>query len=159
HIVRVYDEAADWERGLRLMWMQYVAGTSLREVIRALSAHRPGQWGGRDLLEAVAAASRGPVLLDLAALRPLQPMEESNFAETPAWLGARLAEALAHAHELGIVHRDVKPANILISSSGRPLLADFNLAIVRAGSAAESIGGTLAYMAPEHREAFAGTAP
>jgi serine/threonine protein kinase len=45
-------------------------------------------------------------------------------------LGVKIADALADAHELGVLHRDVKPANILYSRFGEPALADFGLAII-----------------------------
>jgi len=69
-----------------------------------------------------------------------------------AYMGERLADALAYAHRHDIVHGDIKPSNILLSRSGEPLLMDFNLS----GDAARSIiakGGTLPYMPPEQLHA------
>jgi len=45
-------------------------------------------------------------------------------------VGAKIADALADAHALGVVHRDVKPANLLCTSFGEPALADFGLAVL-----------------------------
>jgi serine/threonine protein kinase len=156
HIVRVFSEVVDPQHDLRLLCMQYVAGTTLEQVIAALSALPPDRRSGQALLDAVDRLASGPAAaLDLAALRDRDLVGGLDLVETVCWLGARLAEALAHAHGLGVLHRDVKPANILVNCYGRPLLADFNLAVAaRAGSAEQTFGGTLAYMAPEHLDAF-----
>ena len=51
-----------------------------------------------------------------------------SYVEAVVWIAARLADGLAHAHDRGILHRDMKPANILLTDDGRPMLLDFNLA-------------------------------
>jgi serine/threonine protein kinase len=80
--------------------------------------------------------------------RPLLPGEAGALL-------APIARALAHAHRQGIVHRDVKPANILLTPDGTPKLSDFGIAKIfeRPGSTdltASGVGvGTPDYMAPE----------
>ena len=72
--------------------------------------------------------------------------------EEVRWLGARLAEALAHVHDRGIVHRDVKPSNILLDRAGTPYLADFGLAHLTGATRFTRTGqmvGTAPYLAPE----------
>lgn len=66
-------------------------------------------------------------------------------------VGVKIADALADAHELGVLHRDVKPANILFSRFGEPALADFGLAVlVEARDASITLEVlTPAYAAPE----------
>jgi serine/threonine protein kinase/tetratricopeptide (TPR) repeat protein len=82
---------------------------------------------------------------------------------SPSWqeavaIVAALADALAHAHAQFTIHRDVKPANIILTSSGAPVLVDFGLALDDSTAGAGELGivsGTPAYMAPEQ---VAGTA-
>jgi serine/threonine protein kinase len=71
-----------------------------------------------------------------------------------------LAEALASAHDEGIVHRDVKPANVMIDQEGQPRLMDFGLARRQDGltklTRVGSLLGTPGYMAPEHARGYDG---
>ncbi len=157
HIVRVFSETVEPARNLRLMCMQYVAGTTLERVIRLLSGRDPRSWSGQAILEAIETLCTTPVAFDPAALRDRELLANSDYVETVCWIGARLAEALAHAHGNGVLHRDIKPANILLNRYGRPMLADFNVALDpdrSRGPAGEIFGGTLGYMAPEHLDAF-----
>ncbi|MDE2397564.1 MAG: serine/threonine protein kinase [Burkholderiales bacterium] len=67
-------------------------------------------------------------------------------------LAARVADALAHAHELGVIHRDVKPANVMVDwASDRVTLTDFGIARLADGERTRTgvVLGTPAYMAPE----------
>ncbi len=80
--------------------------------------------------------------------------------ETAARYGAQIADALAHAHERGVIHRDLKSANVIITPEGRAKVLDFGLAkraVEREAEATRTEGlteagtvvGTLHYMAPE----------
>lgn len=67
-------------------------------------------------------------------------------------LVARLAEAVQHAHEQGVIHRDLKPGNVLLAADGSPKLTDFGLAKLPDDEGMTRTGdilGTPSYMAPE----------
>jgi eukaryotic-like serine/threonine-protein kinase len=78
-----------------------------------------------------------------------KPWEPTESVE----LLLKLADALAHAHERGVIHRDIKPGNILFDDEDEPMLADFGLARLNDGSPVLTgtcdIRGTPAYIAPE----------
>jgi len=67
----------------------------------------------------------------------------------------QICEGLQEAHAVGIVHRDVKPANIILSKTGRPKIVDFGLAAIRGTEKLTQTGstlGTVGYMSPEQAQ-------
>ncbi len=151
HIVPVHSTRVDPATGLHLLCMPYFGRVTLERLLA-----EPG---------AKTAATGADVLAALDRIEPPSspdvPAARSTFARLPyaralAWWGARMAEALAHAHERGVLHRDIKPSNVLVTADGLPMLLDFNLARdPRSEAAGPSLGGTVAYMAPEHLDALA----
>jgi non-specific serine/threonine protein kinase len=87
----------------------------------------------------------GGTLLGRLEKEPRQPVA------TVLELALDLSDALARAHRLGIIHRDVKPANVLLAEDGSPRLGDFGVACMRGGERADrgALIGTLPYLAPE----------
>jgi serine/threonine-protein kinase len=86
--------------------------------------------------------------------RSLKEMLQSGHAFSPvdvAMIGAAIADALDYAHAQGVIHRDVKPANILITSRGQAKITDFGVARLESSNltAAGQFIGTPNYMAPE----------
>jgi serine/threonine protein kinase len=87
----------------------------------------------------------GDTLSEAIRTRPLMP---SRIAE----VGAGVADALAHVHARGMVHRDVKPANVLLGKDGTIKLTDFGIARLIEAAKVTSTGmmvGTASYLAPE----------
>lgn len=84
-----------------------------------------------------------------AASGPLQQLQSMNSGRLALWIFRRLASALAHAHQRGLVHGDLKPANILIRNDGEPALIDFNLSQSTESRQRAWVGGTMPYLARE----------
>lgn len=149
-IVRVLDVGE--ERGVPWLAMEWVGGASLEEVLERLRGVPPESLGAHDFEQAVRAATA-------KRLHP-EPAREGAFpgrsyVEVVTRIVARVAAALAHAHASGVLHRDVKPSNILVTPAGRVLLADFGLALPRGADRMTRTGtwlGSLPYAAPEQIE-------
>lgn len=76
---------------------------------------------------------------------------ETLTSVAAAKLTAEIADALAHAHERGFIHRDIKPHNVLLDAHDRPHITDFGLAVRHrdARGMSADIAGTTSYMSPE----------
>ncbi len=116
-------------------------------------AEAPGGPGGEGSAYLVMDLIDGESLADVLDRETLPPDRAARVVEA-------VARALAHAHSQGVIHRDVKPGNILLDRVGTPHLADFGLAReVEGGAALSQSGaavGTPHYMAPEQLEARPG---
>jgi tetratricopeptide (TPR) repeat protein len=132
------------ENGLPYFAMELVEGCSLAGVLAELAGRAPLRMTGDDLAAAVARR---------AAMATASPWPLAGpWPRVACNIVLQVASALHHAHERGVLHRDVKPSNIVIGTDGRARLLDFGLArtdgdleITRSGTPL----GSLAYMSPE----------
>jgi serine/threonine protein kinase len=149
-IVPVY--AVGCERGVHFYAMQFIDGLTLAQLI----ARRSGAPADTvDLTHAPsepAAAPPAPVAQTaVAAVTATAPRPPADYRAVAGWV-AQAAEALEHAHSLGIVHRDVKPANLMVDAQGKLWVTDFGLARTGSDCGLTQTGdvlGTLRYMSPE----------
>ena len=131
-----------------------------REARAAARVRHPGVVAVHDIAEVdgrpliVMELIDGPSLDDVLSERgPIDPREAAG-------IGAKVMEALAAAHAVGVLHRDVKPGNILLDRSGRVVLTDFGIATMDDpgdGSATHltrsgELIGSLDYLAPERAQ-------
>jgi WD40 repeat protein/tRNA A-37 threonylcarbamoyl transferase component Bud32 len=109
-----------------------------------VSVHEVGRDG--DTVFIASDYVEGANLKEWLSVRPMTVREAAEFV-------AQIADAVQHAHERGVVHRDLKPGNILIDQTGRPHVADFGLAKRETGEVTMTVDGqilgTPAYMSPE----------
>src|SRR5919197_1122681 len=163
-VYRAFDE-----RLQRQVAVKEIACADARRVLReAQAAARLNHPGIVTLYELGSEGERAVLVSELvegATLSELARCGDLSDREV-AELGADVCAALAHAHERGIVHRDVKPHNVIVRldhGAGRQAkLMDFGIASVAGAptlTAAGDVVGTLAYMAPERAHGEPAGAP
>ncbi|MFH5209400.1 serine/threonine-protein kinase [Antrihabitans sp. NCIMB 15449] len=152
YIVRIFDQRLIADRKLKLLYMQFLPGGTLLGVLQWVRATPEANRSGALLLDAIDAAmeEKGEIRPTDSSVRA--EIAQLSWPETVAWLGRRLADALDYAGGRGVLHRDVKPANVLLTAEGVPKLADFNISFSRNVTGASPVayfGGSLSYMSPE----------
>jgi serine/threonine protein kinase len=173
NIVPVY--ATGEEDGTHFYAMELIEGPSLDELIRRM---RGGAGGEGPIAAALVnggglapeLARTGPYLQGTAASSAATGAASSSLSsslgsgsgyfDTVARMMAEVGDALEYAHQQGIVHRDMKPSNLLLSPAGRLSINDFGLARILEQPGMTMTGefvGTPAYMSPE--QISAGRAP
>lgn len=155
NIVPVF--AIGQERGVHYYAMQYIEGQTLAQAIAELR-RQSGVGSSPDATTAPegAASALAPTPVpaspsEVATTLGKNPSAPSFFRGA-AKLAADAADALQHAHDLGVVHRDVKPSNLLVDERGKVWVADFGLARMQTDLGVTATGdvvGTLRYMSPE----------
>ena len=161
HIVSVYSVGED--RGVHYYAMQLIRGQSLADLISELRRNRRASsplpkgegLNGADAPTIDSAVNGLPATKSDEQARISTVVDSHPSAEhyrAAARLGIQAAEALQHAHDQGVLHRDIKPGNLMLDADGKLYITDFGLARIEADAGMTMTGdilGTLRYMAPE----------
>jgi serine/threonine protein kinase len=112
-------------RQLHVICMEYVGAETLASVLSRWGRQKP-ELDSRRCLESTA-----------------------NTIESAVRILTQVASAVAHAHESGLLHLDIKPTNVVMRDDGEPVLIDFNLGLPTSGAGCLGFRGTVGYAAPE----------
>ena len=141
--------------GIPYVAMEYVRGVALRDLLDELGERNPAILTGNDLFRALVELHDAPSDAD-AAQRP--PYDDS-WPAACLWIVRELAQALEYAHQRGVLHRNVRPENVMLTAEGRVVLLDFGLDVPQEsggsrgpGLASEPGTGADVYRPPEQLE-------
>jgi serine/threonine protein kinase/WD40 repeat protein len=154
NIIPLHD-AGEFE-GLPYFVMPLIAGASLRTVLHEFRRVRAGTNGHGDPSPGPGTSSSPRFVVSLTEVPEdpiaLDPSSGQAHWEAVARLGLQAARGLAHAHQHGVLHRDVKPSNLLLCRQGRVYLTDFGVARAAAHpdlTTTDELAGALRFIAPE----------
>ena len=151
-----HDEILDRDVALKVLRKQYAGDDEFaerfrREALSAASLSHPNIVQVYNKGETADGTSY--IVMEYVSGGTLQEQIEETGpfeASEAAALAAQIAEALGAAHERGVIHRDIKPQNILLGSSGDLKVTDFGIARAAvSGSATNAVFGTAGYISPE----------
>ncbi len=137
--------------GMAWFTMDRVVGCTLADALEGMTGRSPQSVDGCAFLEVVCQQTLGEFEPESSGSG--SSLFEGSWQQVCLMIGQRVANALHHAHERGVLHRDVKTSNIMVTPTGEVLLFDFGLArlddspggLTRTGC----LVGSLPYMAPE----------
>ena len=165
NIVPVYQVGC--ERGVHYYAMQFVEGQTLaalidelRHVERGETIVAPRSTGDGKADDDFESKNRQTVANETSVTSSTAPFAEPSagmtgrkeFFQSVAQIGIQTAEALEYAHQSGVIHRDIKPTNLLVDAVGKVWITDFGLAYMESDASLTMTGdvvGTVRYMSPE----------
>lgn len=157
HIVPLYAYHADPETKHQVLCMPYLGGATLEQILDHLRPIPLAKRKGQDILDALDRAQAGSKIKVSTQGPGRAYLARVNHAQALCWFGACLADALHFAHQRDLIHLDMKPSNILVTTDGQPMLLDFHIAqqpLRPQGPVPPWIGGTPRYSSPEQLAAM-----
>ena len=149
NIVPVYSIQHDEELELSVICMPYLGRVTLRDIISSVWKSRKTPARASSLI----AGQTGDVERTPSNKHLSRVLRRGSYLDGVVYVGSMIADGLAHAHNEGVLHLDLKPSNVLVDRRGYPRLLDFNLSSDRSRGIPR-VGGTLPYMAPEQALCF-----
>jgi serine/threonine protein kinase len=142
------------QQGVPFIAMDLIHGCTLAEALEVLKGKKPGELRGKDLFLAIQEATlkRFPEKHFSEGEETLPEIYQSSWVRACQGIIKAAGKALAYTHRQGLVHRDVKPSNLMLTADGQVLLFDFGLTSTPHDSSLTRSGsplGSPAYMAPE----------